>query len=307
MCCPPGSTGTTTASDSLPAPRPLPGSTPVIGHGLSTGTGARFGRGGPPQFPPPPSERSAPSTPGSPSRLRLQDLHRFHGLHREQPGSALPQCLTTRQASLHATDRSVASPKGLSTLGSALARFQARTPACYRASWQLPGPDFHRQATTSFRSGHDRWTITSCSLGAPAGVLGAVTMRNDATIGYCQRWKRKRGGTRVLEGQPQDRAAVARVTGGCRTGWAGSTSPPGPFSFMAVIAPGIRLASHEALMQSRCTFNAIRAGPCNRSAYAVQPQCKLFMRTPHSDGRCACRLSRDGRAARPMRSGRLCA
>jgi hypothetical protein len=106
-----GSTGTTAASDSLPAPRPLPGSTPVIGQRWSAGTGARFGRGGPPQFPPPPSERSAPSTPGSPSRLRFQGLRRFHGLHREQPGSALPQCLTTRQASLHATDRSVASPK----------------------------------------------------------------------------------------------------------------------------------------------------------------------------------------------------
>src|SRR5258705_3092043 len=71
----------------------------------------------------------------------------------------------------YAADRSVASPKRLSTLGSALARFQTRTPACYRASWQLPGPDFHRQATTSFRSGHDRWTITSCSLGAPVAVL----------------------------------------------------------------------------------------------------------------------------------------
>ena len=70
-----------------------------------------------------------------------------------------------------AADRSVASPEGLSTLGSALARFQTRPPACYRASWQLPGPDLHRQATTSFRSGHDRWTITSCSLGAPAVVL----------------------------------------------------------------------------------------------------------------------------------------
>src|SRR5579872_5340213 len=49
-----------------------------------------------------------PLTPGSPSRPHLQDLRRFHGLHREPPGSALPQCLTTRQASLHATDRSVA-------------------------------------------------------------------------------------------------------------------------------------------------------------------------------------------------------
>jgi hypothetical protein len=50
---------------------------------------------------------------------------------------------------------------GLSTLGFDPARFQTKPPACYRASWQLPGPDFHRQATTSFRSGHDRWTITS--------------------------------------------------------------------------------------------------------------------------------------------------
>ena len=40
--------------------------------------------------------------------------------------------------------------KGLSTLGSDPARFQAKPPACYRAPWRLPGPDFHRQATTSF-------------------------------------------------------------------------------------------------------------------------------------------------------------
>ena len=57
--------------------------------------------------------------------------------------------LTTRQASLDATDRSVAPPKGLSTLGFDPARFQTEPPACYRASWQLPGPDSHRQATTS--------------------------------------------------------------------------------------------------------------------------------------------------------------
>src|SRR6266487_2885728 len=71
-----------------------------------------------PQFPPPPSERSAPSTPGGSSGLRLQALHPFHGLHPDDPGSAPPLPhpkaggLTTRQASLNATDRSVASPNG---------------------------------------------------------------------------------------------------------------------------------------------------------------------------------------------------
>ena len=151
-------------------PARFPGSTPVIGHGLSTGTAsAPAGEGLPSSRRhhlnvPRPLRRGVPR--GCASRISPLPWH-----HREQPGSALPQCLTTRQASLHAADHSVASPKGLSTLGSALARFQTRTPACYRASWQLPGPDFHRQATTSFRSGHDRWTITSCSLGAPAAVL----------------------------------------------------------------------------------------------------------------------------------------
>ena len=67
-----GSIGTTTASDSLPTPHPLPGSSPVIGRRSSTDTAIGFGRGGPPQFPPP-SERSTPSTPDSSSRLHLQD------------------------------------------------------------------------------------------------------------------------------------------------------------------------------------------------------------------------------------------
>ena len=58
--------------------------------------------------------------------------------------------LTARQASLDATDRWVAPPKGLSTLGFDPARFQTKPPACYRASWQLPGRDSHPQATTSF-------------------------------------------------------------------------------------------------------------------------------------------------------------
>jgi hypothetical protein len=37
-------------------------------------------------------------------------------------------------------------------LGYSSARFQTEPPACHRASWQLPGPDFHRQSTTSLRT-----------------------------------------------------------------------------------------------------------------------------------------------------------
>jgi hypothetical protein len=44
------------------------------------------------------------------------------------------EALTTRQASLNATDRSVAPPEGLSTLGFDPARHQTEPPACYRAS-----------------------------------------------------------------------------------------------------------------------------------------------------------------------------
>ena len=39
--------------------------------------------------------------------------------------------------------------EGLLTLGFDPTRFQTEPPACYRASWQLPGRDSHPQATTS--------------------------------------------------------------------------------------------------------------------------------------------------------------
>ena len=105
FCCPAGSSGTTAASDALPASRPLPGSPPVIGRDASDAHPQPPGRVGPPQFPPPPSERSAPSTPGGSSGLHIQALHPFHGLHPEGRGSAPPPpdkpgTLTTRQASL---------------------------------------------------------------------------------------------------------------------------------------------------------------------------------------------------------------
>jgi hypothetical protein len=114
---PPAACGTTAASDAHPARGPLPGSSPVIGRDAPTAPSRRpSGRGGPPQFPPPPSERSEPSTPRSSSGLRFQALHPFRGLRRERRGSALPSSRptagtpTTRQASLDATDRSVAPP-----------------------------------------------------------------------------------------------------------------------------------------------------------------------------------------------------
>jgi hypothetical protein len=142
------------ASDAHPAPRPLPGLTGYRTGRSDDRSAAPPGRGGPPQFPPPPSKRSTPHTPGGSSGLRFQALHPFHGLHPERPGSAPPLPpeggpLTTRQVSLNAADRLVAPPEGLLTLGFDPTRFQTEPPACYRASWQLPGRDSHPLATTS--------------------------------------------------------------------------------------------------------------------------------------------------------------
>jgi transposase InsO family protein len=59
--------------------------------------------------------------------------------------------LTTPQASLDATDRCFAPPCRAFDTGLRRRAFPPTPPVCYRASWQLPGPDFHRQATTSLR------------------------------------------------------------------------------------------------------------------------------------------------------------
>ena len=45
-------------------------------------------------------------------------------------------------------------PKGLSTLRFDAGRFPPTPAACYRASWQLPGPDFHRLAEHELAHGH---------------------------------------------------------------------------------------------------------------------------------------------------------
>jgi hypothetical protein len=119
---------------------PLPGSSPVIGRPAPTAPRSLPGRGGPLQFPPSLSERSEPLTPGSLSRLHFQDLHRFHGLRLFPTSSALPGptrlragALTTLQASLDVTDRSVAHPAKRD------ARHWASTPPVFRR---------HRQPAT---------------------------------------------------------------------------------------------------------------------------------------------------------------
>ena len=59
---------------------------------------------------------------------------------------------------------------GLPTLGPGAGRFPPTPPACYRASWQLPGPDSHRQATTSLRT---RRTPRHYVTVLPPALLGA--------------------------------------------------------------------------------------------------------------------------------------
>jgi hypothetical protein len=131
-----------------PGSRPLPSSSPVIGRGRSGALRRPPDRGGSPRFPLPPSQRSEPITPGSPSGLRSRlstPSVAFAVTHSARLSLSRPKtvALTARQASLDATDRWVAPPKGLSTLGFDPTRFQTRPPACYRASWQLPGRDSH--------------------------------------------------------------------------------------------------------------------------------------------------------------------
>ena len=101
---------------------------------------------------------------GVPRRLRFQVFGAFHGLRRDFSGSAL-SCplsgLASRGCRIRLMLRAgqLLPPKGLSTPGFDTRRFPLTPPACYRASWQLPGPDLHRQAGTSLST----WVISSAS------------------------------------------------------------------------------------------------------------------------------------------------
>ncbi len=186
LCCPRGSIGTTAASDALPARRPFPGLR------LSDDAApARTAAAGPGRASPVPAATFRTFRAlyaGEFLGAAIQVLRSFRGLRRERLGSALPSShlavgtLTARQASLDAADRSVAPPEGLLTLGFDPARFQAEPPACYRASWQLPGPDSHRQATASLcwisysisTSNSGRTSDLWCNARTVVGTLAAL-------------------------------------------------------------------------------------------------------------------------------------
>ena len=152
-CCPAGSSGTTAASDALPARAHFPGS-PVIGRDAPTASTGPPGRGGPPQFPPPPSDRSTPHTPGSSSGPHSRLFTLPWPSPRRAGLGASSITFTTRQASLDAGPVSRLPQRGARRCASTPAPPRRRQP-CYRASWQPPRPDSHRQATTSLSLDHE--------------------------------------------------------------------------------------------------------------------------------------------------------
>src|SRR5215207_5090414 len=116
LCCPVGSSGTTAASDALPAPAHFP-VLPVIGRDAPTTSTQAAGPGR--ASPVPAATLRAFRAPyaGKSLGAAIQALHPFRGLRPDNPGSALPRPRQrgmgpARQASLDATDRSLAPPKG---------------------------------------------------------------------------------------------------------------------------------------------------------------------------------------------------
>jgi hypothetical protein len=120
--------------------------------------------------------------------------------------------------------------KGLLTLGSDPARFQTEPPACYRASWQLPGPDFHRQATTSLRTRRNtmalRHGVTSRSAGRTKNAHCLWPSRRCPQNGTRQLDARPGAGGRDGSAQEMScpaRGCPSRSSTSCRAGGSSST------------------------------------------------------------------------------------
>src|SRR5271166_3056357 len=78
-------------------------------------------------------------------------------------------------------------PKGLLTLRFSTGRFPPALAACYRASWQLPGPDFHRLADTSLRVDHLNVTTSWSSLCTHAAGHTKLGLAGSADVHPVQR------------------------------------------------------------------------------------------------------------------------
>jgi len=117
------------------------------------------GRRRPPQLPCLLCDHPVPPTPGSSSAPARSGLQRLGWPCRDFSGSALPCPLAglasrgCRIALVLRAGHLLPPGEGLSTLGFDTGRFPPMPPACYRASWQLPRPDFHRQQTRACRRG----------------------------------------------------------------------------------------------------------------------------------------------------------
>src|SRR5664279_4767412 len=79
-------------------------------------------------------------------------------------------------------------PKGLSTLRFDAGRFPPTPAACYRASWQLPGPDSHRLADTSLRVDYLNATTSKGDITSRTHAAGHTKVRlgNYDTPTYAQ-------------------------------------------------------------------------------------------------------------------------
>jgi hypothetical protein len=159
FCCPPGSTGTTAASDAHPASHPLPGSSRLSDATLRQHHPQAAGPGRASPVPaatldtfraPYAGEFLTAAPPGS-SPLPWPSPW-LRGLGTPLPRPHRREWSRRRRLRVMLRTASSLPLTGLLTLGFDPARFQTRPPACYQASWQLPGPDSHRQATTSLRT-----------------------------------------------------------------------------------------------------------------------------------------------------------
>ena len=68
-------------------------------------------------------------------------------------------------------------PKGLSTLRFDAGRFPPTPAVCYRASWQLPGPDSHRLADTSLRVDYLNATTSKGDITSRTHAAGHTKVR----------------------------------------------------------------------------------------------------------------------------------